>query len=207
MIILLLSTITCVSATQINETSKVSDLNSIGDIYEINSSNNDFSTLSNEINASYQTKSLDLTKDYLFNEESDGNYTEGILIDIDNLVIDGHGHTINANKQARIFNINSNNVILKNIIIINGISDTHGGAIYWAGSNGSVCDSIFKNCKSPNSGGAIYFKKTATVKNSKFDDNEEEVNPYQLDSENNEQNNNGKSDNKQNNFSINDFEE
>ena len=51
---------------------------------------------------------------------------------------------------------------------------------------------------------SVILNKEVSVK---FDDKEEEVNPYQLDSENNEQNNNGKSDNKQNNFSINDFEE
>lgn len=44
---------------------------------------------------------------------------KGILIS-KSIVIDGKGHTINANKISRIFNITADNVILRNINFING---------------------------------------------------------------------------------------
>ncbi len=149
----------------------------MGDISEnktddvLNTALNDFSTLNDEINASTQTKTLNLTKDYSFNCEKDVSYTNGITINIDDLIIDGQGHTIDASNQARIFNIKSNNVILKNIVIANGYSNSNGGGIYWSGLNGQISNSIFKNCESPQIGGAVYFEKISTVKDSKFVNN------------------------------------
>lgn len=167
--ILVLTTITCVDATQINETSN----NTLTGISEINSeilneNPRDFFILSNEINSSSQTKSIKLTKDYIFNSQNDGKFTEGIDITIDNFVIDGQGHTIDANKKARIFNIQSNNVVLKNVNIINGNATSHGGAIYWSGLNGTISNCLFKDSSSPNSGGAIIFSNYASIENSKF---------------------------------------
>ena len=57
---------------------------------------------------------LKLDKDYAC---EDGFSTDGINI-TDSITIDGQGHTIDANGKARIFNIKSNNVILKNIILL-----------------------------------------------------------------------------------------
>jgi predicted outer membrane repeat protein len=170
--IFVLATISCASAVQINETS---DCDIIGNIdvesEALNANPQDFSALSDEINTSLESKSLKLTKDYSFNPKDDEKYANGIDITIDDLTIDGQGHTINANKKARIFNIKSNNVVLKNINIINGNATSHGGAIYWEGLNGTVVNCLFKDCSSPNSGGAILFKNTAQIENTKFTGN------------------------------------
>ena len=110
---IILITLSCANAAQVNETNIGIDsiANQNNQISDINAG--DFSTLDYEINASIQTKTLNLTKDYAYNPENDEAYRNGIGIDIDDLVIDGQGHTINANNQAGIFNIRSKNVVLK----------------------------------------------------------------------------------------------
>ena len=165
LLVLVLATVSCAYATQTNQTSNNTDA---GNSEMLTSNAGDFSMLSDEINSSFQAKSVKLTQDYSFNVQSDEKYCDGINITIDDLIIDGQGHTINANKKARIFNVQSNNVILKNINIINGNASSHGGAIYWEGLNGTINNCIFKDCSSPNSGGAILFKDTAKIEKSKF---------------------------------------
>ncbi len=102
-----------------------------------------------------------LTKNYAYNS-NDSDYKDGIKITQDNIVIDGNGYMIDGVGQARIFDIASNNVTLKNIIFVNGFSSANGGAIY--------VENDFSNCKiestfinnSANAGGAIYFNKTVS---------------------------------------------
>ena len=137
----------------------------------LNAEPEDFSALSDEINSSLQSRLLKLTKDYAFNSQNDGKYADGIDIAIDNLTVDGQGHTVNANNKARVFNIKADNVVLKNINIINGNAPSHGGAIYWEGLNGTVANCLFKDCSSPNSGGAILFRHAARIENSRFTGN------------------------------------
>ena len=172
----ILITLSCASAAQTNETESVSY---VPEDNILTSDSEDFTNLNDEINASSPSKKLNLTKDYTYNSQSDQMYSHGINIDIDDLIIDGQGHTINANNKARVFNIKSNNVTLKNLVIINGNSDSEGASIYWTGQNGLLINTIIKNSSSINLknkntlniGGAIYFKNKATVINSKFTDN------------------------------------
>ena len=65
------------------------------DIYMTGESS--FSNLADEIENAGTT--LDLTKDYTFNNETDNN--TGILINKDNFVLNGNGFTIDGNKQSR----------------------------------------------------------------------------------------------------------
>ena len=96
--------------------------------------------------------SLVLTKDY---------YGNGQEITITNTIsIDGGGHTIDAKGLSRIFNIQADDVVLKNFNFINGFSDEDGGAIYWSGSNGLINSSTFVNSTANNSG-AIYISVNA----------------------------------------------
>lgn len=107
LVIFILINISCINAIEINETSD-------GCISILTDSADDFSALSDEINAQ-NTKEIKLTKNYIFNQNSDEEFVEGISINTDDLVIDGQNHTIDANNKARILNIKSNNVVLKNI--------------------------------------------------------------------------------------------
>ena len=95
------------------------------EVYTINEAS--FTNLTDEIeNAG---TSLDLNRDYTFNNVTDKN--TGILINKDNFILNGNGHTIDGKNQARIFNITGNNITINNLIFINGnMSDDDGGAIF-----------------------------------------------------------------------------
>ena len=89
----------------------------------------------------------------------DGFSTNGITIS-KQITIDGKGHTIDAQGKARIFYVQANNVILKNIIFKNGNSADQGGAIYWQGTAGSVSGSTFIGNSANVHGGAIDWTNT-----------------------------------------------
>jgi len=93
------------------------------------------------------TDRVEITDDYKF---VSGDDDQGIIIAKDNLVINGNGHTIDGDGQAKIFKITGNNIILKNIIIKNAffektyiiknqeiLKDQQAGII-WAGENGTL---------------------------------------------------------------------
>ena len=123
-----------------------------------------------------------LKEDYCLNELESKFYEGGIELDIDNLVIDGNGKTIDASNLSRIFIITGNNIKLKNIIFKNGLvednyyrkSNIHGGAI----QINNYSDLTIENCKflnnsSENNGGAIQVNRDANtvMKNCEFKNN------------------------------------
>ena len=82
------------------------------------------------------------------------------------VTINGNGHTIDAKGNARIFNIQASDVIIKNLTIKNAHYNDDGGAIYFSNS-GTIENCNFTN-NSAKYGGAVYFKGTGTVTNSTF---------------------------------------
>lgn len=104
--------------------------------------NHSFDDLSDLINKTPKNETLILDSDYTF---INGSNT-GILIS-KSITIDGAGHTLNATKLSRIFNVTADNVVLKNINFINGNALGSygkyfgGGAIYWSGTDG-----LLENC-------------------------------------------------------------
>ena len=86
-----------------------------------------FAELQADINAAANASTLTLYKNY---ECEDGFDTAGILIN-KTITIDGNGFKIDAQGKSRIFKIPAENVILKNIIFINGNTDEYGGAVYF----------------------------------------------------------------------------
>ena len=82
-----------------------------------------FSDLTDEIENAGTT--LDLTKDYAFNNVTYNN--TGILIGKDNFVLNGNGHTIDGNNQSRLFSITGHNITLNDLILINGNYGMCGG--------------------------------------------------------------------------------
>ena len=135
------------------------------DIYTTGESS--FSNLADEIENAGTT--LDLTKDYTFNNATDNN--TGILISKDNFVLNGNGFTIDGNKQSRIFNITANNITISNLVLINANSDK-GGAIYTTGSLILNNVSFIDNYASKQ-GAAVGLYENVTIKcnNSRFIDN------------------------------------
>lgn len=119
----------------------------------------------------------DLKVDMLNDEEL--NFLEGIVIkNGGNIVIDGNGHTIDAQSFARIFKVcYGNTLTLKNINLKNGYAE-YGGAIYVGGdSNVNLIDSVLCHNVALK-GGAIYtntHRTSASVDNTIFIHNNAET--------------------------------
>ncbi len=125
-----------------------------------------FTDLTDEIE---HTEVLNLTQDYVFNNETDDS--SGIIIGKDNFVLNGNGRTIDGNNQSRIFNITANNVTLSNLILTGGNTEK-GGAIYATGSLTLNNITFIANYASKQ-GAAVGLYENVTIKcdNSRFIDN------------------------------------
>lgn len=103
-----------------------------------------------------------LTKNYTYDSSYDSELTNGIVISQD-MTIEGEGNiVINANKQARVFNIASGTTVtLKGITFINGNADGNGGSII---SNGiiNIINCNFINNTASGHGGAIYLDNSVS---------------------------------------------
>ena len=134
-----------------------------------------FTSLNNIINDASENSTIELTKNYVFNNESDSELADGINIS-KNLIIDGKGFTIDGNNTARIFFLIGNlNITFTNITFVNAgnnaifvNNDTEGFM--------EVTDSLFINNHALDSGGAIEIKRSsetesflkASIRNSLF---------------------------------------
>lgn len=111
-----------------------------------------FESLNNKIISS--SDEINLTHDYSFNEENDIEYTDGIVIS-KSITINGNGFTIDAKGIARIFNITSPDVTLKNMTFLNAFHDK-GGSLYITGKDCNIMDCSFINNKATVEASAIY---------------------------------------------------
>ena len=111
------------------------------------------------------------------NLEDDYTDYEGCVEITKALTINGNGHTIDAKNGGKIFNIASDNVVLKNITFINGFLRDGNGAVIYINANNTVIEDcyfkdngIFSSTGSPY-GGAIYCNGNLTIINSVFKNN------------------------------------
>ena len=77
-----------------------------------------FTDLNNAINGNSDSE-VYLDNDYNYSSVSDSGFKSGITINR-NMTVNGNGHTIDAKKSARIFQVNSSNVTFINITFLNG---------------------------------------------------------------------------------------
>ena len=136
MLILIMSVGVVCAAENITEDIKYDDSQDILEstqeyVVAVDDSPQSFSQLNEEIiNATGNY--LKLNADYKFNSSSDSE--GGIVIRNDNFVLDGEGHTIDANNQARAFVILGTNVTVNNLTIINANSQAGSAFIIPSGS-------------------------------------------------------------------------
>ncbi|ALT67882.1 C1 family peptidase [Methanobrevibacter millerae] len=160
LILLILLTVSAVSAEE-----NITDFTTEGNLLKVDSSNDNFNDLNNEINGSLNE--LKLTHDYVYDEGNDINFTDGINVSKSNFLLDGNGYSIDGNGKARIFNIIGNNVTLKNLIIKNALN----GAVSFVQPNAEYyLDNVtIQNSSSKYASGGIELNATnLVVNNSKF---------------------------------------
>lgn len=142
-------------------------------------------------NYELRSNSFTLYSDYTYNSNSD--YYEQLGLGITGSVtIDGNGHTIDGNNQAKLFSIGSSshiNVIFKNINFINGLGIGQGEGAVEVGPFATVqfINCNFENCHGCDHGAALfigaidddgeldttssYYNPTVTIQNCEFYNN------------------------------------
>ena len=128
-----------------------------------------FTQLNQTINGNNDSE-INLTGDYKYSP-GDERFKKGISITRE-VTINGNGHIIDGNGEARIFMVNSNNVALYNITFKNGHSGEYegGGAVYF-NEDGNVADCNFINNTAYYDGGAVYFNGDGNVLDCNFINN------------------------------------
>ena len=115
-----------------------------------------FSKLNEDINNGEDE--VNLSYSYRYSADSDSAFENGVNI-IRDVIINGNGCFIDGNQSARIFNILSGTVILKNINFVNAHVTifTDGAAIHSAeGAKVTAINCNFTSNHAEGSGGAIY---------------------------------------------------
>lgn len=143
-----------VSAAEANVTDNAIDdvVLASGEPEVLGSNQSTFSSLNELINGNDE-KNIFLTENYTFEEGTDDAFRDGIVINRP-VTIYGEFHMIDANNNARIFNVTDSNVVFRNIIFTNAnaTNDASGGAI--AGECNAIrC--IFINNHADYGGGAM----------------------------------------------------
>lgn len=90
----------------------------------------------------------------VLSDDEESEYKHGIKLDVDNLIIDGNGHSIDGINKTRIFNINSK-VTIKNLTLKSGY-DIDGGAIYIQDGDVEITNCQFQKNTAKRDGGAIH---------------------------------------------------
>ena len=101
----------------------------------------EFGYLQELINNAAANDTIKLDSNIIYNTILD-SIVDGIIINKP-ITIDGNGYAIDAMGQSRIFDIKSNDVIIKNITLLNGVINSDGGAIRMAGSNCKIENATF----------------------------------------------------------------
>ena len=144
----------------------------------------DFTSLQTDIDNSQNV--FELTYDVKHGDDEIDNY--GISI-TKNTIINGNGHTIDANGHGSIFVVKDPVTLTLNdltLINANPVSDSsgivsNGGAVYFDGSTLIVNNVNFKNNMVYKYGGAIYTTGTCIVDSSVFDGNDVQFRSQNID--------------------------
>ena len=132
-----------------------------------------FTALQSKISNAEKGSTIDLTRDYSYND--DFKLTTGIFINKD-ITINGNGHTIDGMGKSRIFNINYGDGLIFHKVTLNNINFKNGNAQIYGGAILNFADLTINNCyfagnNAGTAGGAINSLGALTLKNSVFEKN------------------------------------
>ena len=131
-----------------------------------------FTDLENDINSAGNY--LELTRDYVYNDESDNIY-HGISVK-PNFLLDGKGHTLDGKNLTMIFSFhgsNPYNTTIKNINFINanGLDNRRGSALDIEAGPLNIINCTFRDNYNDGSGGAVFDYGSSTFENCTFINN------------------------------------
>ena len=173
---------TCVSATEITNSSDIPSAEPIKVPGSFDELNKDISNL--KTGDTYK-----ITKDYVFNQTKEPSVNPAIKITADNVTIDGNYHSITLKgktKEFRIFEVSGNNVTIKNFCFINDpsnnkkyndhdnpdiariIKNNKQSPITWTGNNGHLSDCTFDSTKAYIGGAINWSGSNGTLEYNKF---------------------------------------
>lgn len=110
------------------------------------------------------TEEIVLDSDIMLGKDEKSKYYTGIRLDVDGIVIDGAGHTIDACEKTRIFECSGKNILIKNLTFKNGYS-WEGAAICNDGELTIIDSNFTGNCADD---GAVYNSGELKVCNCNF---------------------------------------
>lgn len=116
----------------------------------------------------------DIILDTSFRNKEHDTFGYGLLLNVDDMVIDGNGYAIDAKNKVRIFQCLGKNITFKNITFKNGFSKMGNGGALLANDkdyNLKFINCNFINNSSNNDGGAIFNVGEITFENCKFTNN------------------------------------
>ena len=131
---------------------------------------NDFTNLGNKVQKARNKLTLD--SDVILSDDDEPDY---IKIDRNNITIDGDGHFIDAKGKSGVFDIEANNVVLKNIVFKNANADD-GGVIVNKSGQLNIVDCKFINNAAEFEAGAILNLANLKIENSQFENNLAKIN-------------------------------
>lgn len=160
-------------ALTINEPDENIEISNENESFEVAVDDAEYGTFSNlDYLISCSGNLTILNRDFSFNKTCDADFTGGIGINRNNLIIDGDNHVIDGCGLARMFDVGGQNITFKNINFINGYSADDGGIIYCTGSNLTIINCTFTNSHADVEGGALFAKSgNAQIIDSKFINN------------------------------------
>ena len=173
MIIIIISTLGIISAADVSNNTDVSgDMNDDTGIDTANHNNptntkEDTGSLSN-LGDEFDKNVVNLTRDYKYDEEEDGDFEDIGLSGRKNLIINGNNHTIDLGNHSVLFDIYGSTVELNNLIIKN----FYDSAIIADGSEITSTNVTYINEIDTNSARAVTLtNSTFTSYNDKFINN------------------------------------
>lgn len=124
-----------------------------------------FKDLSIKINSAVGV--LNLTEDYTFNIETDGNFINGIPINKKDLIINGNNHYIDAKGQSSIFKLFDTGIVINNLTFMN----SKESAIFSNYSDISTNNVIFSGCVAEKGAAVCGYATSYMSGDDKFIDN------------------------------------
>ena len=122
----------------------------ITDMDVLSSDDNTFTDLFEDINDS--DDSLNLSRDYKFNPDTDEKYIDGIFFENIKYELNGNYHVIDANGKSKIFEFVDSDIVVKNIIIKNSLNS----AFRFNNCTVTTFNVTFINCSAQYMGGCVF---------------------------------------------------